>query len=98
MTSTLKATFATRRDAELAIERLVQEHGVNRSNIAVAPEGAGNSAGDAPSGSDQAAASPTVEARDDAALEGRIGVSVDLRDEAKSSAIRAAFAEFAGST
>jgi hypothetical protein len=96
MTDTLKASFATRRDAELTVERLVQEYGVDRAGITVAPEGADNSAGEAVSGSDKAAGAPTVEPRRDSALEGRIEVSVDIRDRRQAAAVRDAFAEFAG--
>ena len=63
MSQTLKTTFATRRDAELAVERLVQEHGVERSDIFIAPEGDANSAGEAVSGSDQPTAAPTEAGR-----------------------------------
>ena len=49
---TLKGTFATRREAEMAVERLVQEHEIDRKAIQIAPEGAANSAGDETAGSD----------------------------------------------
>lgn len=43
MDTEVKATFATRREAELAVEHLVQEHRLNRTDIFVEPEGAANS-------------------------------------------------------
>ena len=95
MNSKMTATFETRREAELVVERLVQEFKVDRSAIHVGPEGDANSAGEAPSGSDRKAASPSVEARDDAALEGRIEVQVDL-DDAEAGEVRKAFREFGG--
>jgi len=98
MIQTLKTTFATRRDAELAVERLVQEHGVDRSDIFVAPEGDANSAGEAVSGSDHAAASTSERARMDAALNGRIEVSVDLQDDALASLVTDVFREMDGSS
>ena len=95
MTSELTATFGTRREAELVIERLVQEFSVDRSAIQVGPDGDENSAGEDISGSDLKAAEPSVETRDDGALKGRIRVIVDL-NEAAAADIRAAFQEFGG--
>jgi catalase len=46
------ASFATRRDAEIAIEHLVQEHGVERTDIFVQPQGKANSAGTQSAGAD----------------------------------------------
>lgn len=94
MSTTLKATFATRRDAEMAVERLVQEQGLIRSDIFVSADGTQNTAGEARAGSDAEAAAPSPASRDDAALNGRIAVSVDLADDARADAVRAAFGEF----
>jgi hypothetical protein len=96
MSQTLKTTFATRRDAELAVERLVQEHGVERSDIFVAPEGRVNSAGESVSGSDNSTAAPTEAGRSDAALNGRIEVSVDLQEDALASVVAGVFSELDG--
>lgn len=93
MSQTLRSTFATRREAELVIEHLVQEHGIERTDIFVAPEGEANSAGEEISGSDQAAAAPTEAARTDGALNGRIEVSVDVQDDAIATVIREVFRE-----
>lgn len=94
MGTTLKATFETRREAEMTVERLVQEYGIERTDIFVAAEGAENSAGEEEAGSDTAAGSPTTDDRNDAALNGRISVSVDLADEARADEVRSAFSEF----
>lgn len=94
MGTTLKATFETRREAEMTVERLVQEYGIERTDIFVAAEGAENSAGEEEAGSDTAAGSPTTDDRNDAALNGRISVSVDLDDEARADEVRSAFSEF----
>jgi hypothetical protein len=94
MGTTLTAQFETRREAEMTVERLVQEHGIERTDIFVAAAGSENSAGEEVAGSDTKAAEPSVEERDSAALNGRIEVSVDLEDGAKEAAIREAFAEF----
>lgn len=96
MSQTLKATLTTRREAELVVERLVQEHDVERSDIFVAPEGCANSAGEEISGSDRQAGTPSEEARGDGAHEGRIEVSVDLQNDEHVSAVQSAFREFGG--
>ncbi|WP_235522929.1 hypothetical protein [Novosphingobium sp. Leaf2] len=80
----------------MAIEHLVQEHGIERTDIFVAAEGASNTAGDHAAGGDTQAGEPTPESRGDAALYGRIAVSVDMADDAKARAVRATFADFAG--
>jgi len=96
MASTLTATFETRREAELTIERLVQEFKVDRKAITVGPEGDRNSVGTSLAGGDENAGDPSEAARDDAPLEGRILISVDLGDRSDGDAVRSAFAEFGG--
>lgn len=93
MAQPLKATFTTRREAELAVEHLVQEHDIDRRAIQITPQGPENTAGEVPSGSDKAAAEPSTEARDDAALEGPIVVSVSLEAEDQLEDIRKVFEE-----
>lgn len=97
MSSTLTASFATRREAELAVERLVQKHGIERSDIFIAPEGEANSSGERASGSDRSSGDPSEDARGDAALNGRIEVSVDLQDDDRGSIVRTTFDELGGS-
>ena len=94
MSTTLTGQFETRREAEMNVERLVQEYEVDRASIQIAAAGHENSAGDEQAGSDSAAGPPTPESRDDAALHGKIVVSVNLSDEELASKVRAAFAEF----
>jgi hypothetical protein len=43
--STIIGEFATRREAELAVEFVVQECGVSRGDVFVQPVGAANSSG-----------------------------------------------------
>ena len=50
MESTLIAEFDTRRAAELAVERVVQECGVPRSDVFVQPTGSDNTSGNRPAG------------------------------------------------
>ena len=92
----LEATFETRREAEMSIERLVQEFGLDRKAIEVVADGALNSAGEDTSGGDNASDSPTPSEREDAALNDRIKVSVTVDDEAEAERVRNAFSEFGG--
>jgi hypothetical protein len=74
-TTTIRATFKTREAADLAIEHLVQQHGISRSDIFVQPVASENSAGYAPSGGD---VGNNGDVRTDAPLEGEIEVSADI--------------------
>lgn len=96
MSSTLAAKFDTRREAEMTVERLVQECQIERTDIFITTEGDENSAGTETDGADVESATPTSQARDDAALTGRIVVSVDIQDDAKAEEVRSAFSEFDG--
>jgi hypothetical protein len=94
MGTTLTATFETRREAEMTVERLVQEHGVERTDVFIAADGDKNSAGKEQAGSDGDADQPSPEPRGDAPLHGSVSVSVDIEDDAKAAKVREAFAEF----
>jgi len=72
---TISATFQTREAADLAVEHLVQQHGISRADIFVQSKTDRNSAGTAPSGGD---ASHEEGVRADAALRGEIEVSADV--------------------
>lgn len=92
MGATLIARFDTRRKAEMTIERLVQEVGIERTDIFVAAEGDDNSAGEEIAGSE--AGGPSRGTPGDAALNGRITVSVDVDDDLRARAVRRTFSEF----
>ncbi len=77
MPSRITGEFATRREAELAVEHLVQEYRVDRAAIEVVAVGAENSAGIRPSGADLDAATGEPEA---SATEGRIRVTATVED------------------
>ena len=77
---TIRGTFATREAADLAIEHLVQEHGIDRADIFVQAKDAANTSGIAPSGVDAPGDDKGSEL--DPALRGEIEVSADVsRDE-----------------
>ena len=77
---TLTARFRTRRQADLAIEQLVQDHGVERTDVFVEAEGSDPSSGVVADAADVESGHPGVEASGDPALAGAIVVSVDLTD------------------
>jgi hypothetical protein len=94
MSTTLTARFKTRRDAEMSVERLVQEYGIERTDIFVAAAGPENTVGEEEAGSDTEGNEQGAEGRDDAALNGAVEVSVDLEDEKLATKVRQAFEEF----
>lgn len=94
MSKTINGSFESRRDAEMAVERLVQEFSVERTDIFIAADGAENSAGAVRAGSDNESAGPSHEDRDDGAHAGAVIVSVDVNDEALAARVSAAFNEF----
>jgi hypothetical protein len=73
--TTIRATFKTREAADLAVEHLVQQHGISRPDIFIQSATDRNTAGSEPSGGD---ASHEQGARSDAPLEGEIEVSADI--------------------
>ncbi|MGY3036002.1 hypothetical protein ACVIIV_005172 [Bradyrhizobium sp. USDA 4354] len=79
MESTIIGEFDTRRGAELAVEHVVQECGVPRSDVFVQAAGGANTAGTRPAGADVKAA-PAPGGRQK--LEGVIEVSVDFHGDA----------------
>ncbi|PZN94096.1 MAG: hypothetical protein DCF31_10640 [Alphaproteobacteria bacterium] len=94
MTTMLNGQFDTRRQAEMTIERLVQEYGVDRAAITVTAAGDANTAGLERAGSDNPAENPLDDGRGDAALAGAVRVEVALADSDAASDVRRAFAEF----
>lgn len=89
MPTTLIAHFATRRDAEMTVEQLVQTHGIDRTMVFVSAAEAANSAGVEPAGSDLVEGEPDPDANP--ALEGLVEVSVDLENEADVDTVEAVF-------
>ncbi|WP_191060330.1 hypothetical protein [Geminicoccus harenae] len=94
MSVTLISRFKTRRNAEMAVEHLVQELGLERTNIFVAAAGAENTAGEEKAGSDDEADVQNLENEGSPALNGDIEVSVDIQDETTVERVRANFREF----
>lgn len=74
----ISAVFPTREQADLAVEHLVQEHGIDRAFIYVEPLGEENSAGVDVSGGDHASGRSGSHDRPDGSHHGAIEVSVPL--------------------
>ncbi len=92
MSTTLTGIFDSREQADMAVERLVQEIGIERTDIFVAAAGTENSAGSQVAGADSE--TPDQAERDDVPLAGGITVTIDLQDEAKGEVVTAALEEF----
>jgi hypothetical protein len=92
--TTITAEFQTRRDADLAVERLVQDYGVERTDVFISAAGSDNTAGTQASGADVESGHPNTEVDAAPALNGAITVSVDIEDDTKVDRVRAALNEF----
>ena len=84
MERTIVASFETRRDAEMAVEHLVQEHGINRSDVFIRAAGKSNTAGVQPAGADVESGHPGVEKRGEPQLAGPVEVFVDCHGDQSS--------------
>jgi hypothetical protein len=94
MSTSLIAKFDTRREAEMTVERLVQQFKIERTDVFIASEGNQNTVGVEEAGSDTEAEGPSPEDRDHAQLAGRVVVSVDIEDDNLAGEVRSAFSEF----
>ncbi|MDU0343715.1 hypothetical protein [Bosea rubneri] len=94
MATTLRGLFDTRRDAEMTVERLVQEHGIDRADILIAAAGPSNTAGERVAGADAKAGELSSATRSDAKLDGPIEVAVDIEDANKAASVRESITEF----
>lgn len=94
MSTSLTAKFDTRREAEMTVERLVQQFKIERTDVFIAADGNENTVGVKEAGSDTEAGGPSPEDRNDAQLAGRVVVSVDIENDDLASEVRLAFAEF----
>ena len=79
MPQIIKGYFNTRRDAEMAVEHLVQDHDFDRNRVQAMAEGEDNSSGTVVSGADaaDAAAGDVPEGQ----RQGRIMVRVEVGDD-----------------
>jgi hypothetical protein len=97
MGKTIIGTFPTRREVEIAVEHLVQDYGLERSDIFIEPASGQNSAGDNVTGADAESGHPGVDAdAEGAAYNGALNVSVDVNED-EDAAVDKAFRD-AGAT
>jgi NACalpha-BTF3-like transcription factor len=80
MSESIIAHFADRPAAELAVEHLVQQYGVERTDVFVQPVSDQNSAGSSAAGADTPNGDAASQVDAVPALGGAIEVSVDLND------------------
>jgi hypothetical protein len=97
MATKLSGLFDSRRMAELAVERLVQEYEIKRTDILIGAAGEENTAGVNSAKTDEEAGFTDRQAKDDATLNGEISVSVAIENEDVAQRIRKAFKEFRAS-
>ena len=92
MAGIIVATFDTRRDADIAVEHLVQEHGIDRADILVSALGTANTAGTRAAGADVESGHPGVQTNGKPKLSGPIEVTVECGPE-RMTLVRAALAK-----
>lgn len=97
MSTTLTAKFDTRREAEMTVERLVQQLEIERTDIFITAEGRDNTVGIKPAGSDTDADASGTDTTEDAELNGHVVVSVDIEEDDLADRVRSAFSEFEAS-
>ncbi len=95
MSQTISAEFDTRRDAELAVEHIVQEHGVDRRAVSIISATDRNSAGTKVSGSDLQDGHEKAGATAHPALGGKLKVSVQVEDSSAAKVL-GAFSTYGG--
>ncbi len=91
MINEMTGSFATRRDSEMAIEPLVQEHGIARDAIEIEPADEENTVGSTPGGFYR---QETIGYDRSPVLHGRINVISRLKNPDSANAVQKSFAEF----
>ena len=95
MSKTLSAEFETRREAEMTVEHLTQEHGIDPGAISIVPVTAENSAGTEIDGSDNENAGDKAGTKPHPALAGKLRISVEV-DDALADKVQSSFATYNG--
>jgi hypothetical protein len=94
MGTTISGAFETRRAAEMAVERFVQDYGIERTDVFISAAGNENTVGTEAAGADVENGHPGTSLDSDPTLNGLISVSVDLEDESQIDKVRDAMTEF----
>ncbi len=77
----ISAQFKSRRDAEMAIEHIVQDHGLDRNAVEVGPASNRNTAGTEAARADVEDGHLKTDTEGEPALAGKIKVSVQVEDD-----------------
>lgn len=80
MSKTISAEFKSRRDAEMAVEHIVQDHGVDRNAVQVGPASDENTAGTEAARADVEDGHLKSGTEGEPALAGKVKVSVEVDD------------------
>lgn len=95
MPRTITATFASRRDAETAVEHLVQEHDLPAGAVEIVAASDANTAGTETAGADLERGAPKPETEGEPKLAGRIQVSAQV-EEADADKVISSFKAYGG--
>lgn len=95
MPKTISADFKSRRDAEMAVEHIVQDHGLDRNAVEVGPASDENTAGTEAARADIEDGHLKSGTEGEPALAGKVRVSVEV-DEAIAEKVLSSFETFHG--
>ncbi len=95
MPKTISAEFKSRRDAEMAVEHIVQDHGIDRSTVEVGPASDQNTAGTEAARADVEDGYLKSGTEGEPALAGKVKVSVQV-DDATAEMVISSFKTFDG--
>jgi hypothetical protein len=95
MPKTISAEFKSRRDAEMAVEHIVQDHGLDRNAVVVGPASDRNTAGTEAARADVEDGHLKSGTEGEPALTGKIKVSVQV-DDAVAEKVLSSFRTFDG--
>ena len=80
MAKTISADFKSRRDAEMAVEHIVQDHGLDRNAVEVGPASNENTAGTEAARADVEDGHLKAGTEGEPALAGKVRVTVEVED------------------
>ena len=95
MPKTITALFTQRRDAEMAVEHLVQEHGIDRGAVQITAASEANTVGTEVAGGDVEGGHEKTDTDGGPALEGKIRVSAEV-DAGQTEAVVTSFETYNG--
>ena len=95
MSRTISAKFKSRRDAEMAVEHIVEDHGVDRGAVEVGPVSDENTAGTEAARADVEDGHLKSGTEGEPALAGKVKVSVQV-DDASADKVVSSFKTFDG--